>query len=523
MEITKITKEIKEAIVNEMASELSNRSYNYETVHLKTIVNTCLERKSNLIDLLSKHPNWNPNKLMIQFDTDIERKIDINEVLNFAYWLKEILNIEWCWYGNETREYKIYDFIRCITQQFFDESMREQIDKVNELNPNFKLRTNMKSSKAIGKICREEGWDKLDGYNQKYAALCDALSPLKITRHTVISVNPIDYLLMSNGNSWSSCHDIGYMDDDEPGCYSAGTISYMLDEHSFLFYTVDASYNGNKIELEPKIQRQMFGYNDDVIVQLRLYPQDNDKGAEQVYTDIRAIVQKVVSDCLGKPNLWVKSTKNIEEIVRLGDGAVCYPDWHRHNPGSTHCSVSTLKDRESNEIRKIVFGAEPICITCGNRHDYENCISCCDAYGGYEVCDICGHRIHRDNVYWGGYWEDTPYCEDCCTYCEDCDRYYPNDECQEIDGNYVCEHCIDNGDYYTCEECGSIHHSDNMVYVDECYFCEDCVDECTFVCDECNERFLNKDRYYDEDSGCDYCSECYEELKEREIEEVYAF
>jgi hypothetical protein len=477
-----VSKEIKSAIIEEMAEELGERDYYYEKEHLWTIVNECCKQKKNLIDLLSKHPLWNPEKLMIQFDTDIERKICTDEVYNFVEWLRTQINgywVYWVSYDNQPKEYKICEFIKSIHSQFFDEDMKNLIDEVNSLNENFKLRTNMKASKAIGKICREEGWDKLEGFNQKYAKLCDCLSPLKIRRHTVISLNPIDFLLMSNGNSWNSCHYIGTSDD--AGCYSSGTISYMLDEYSFLFYTVDASYDGNQIEREPKIQRQVFGYSDETIIQLRLYPQDNDYGAKTVYEDIRAIVQKVIADCLDKPNLWIKSSKDVEQVAVKGIGATCYPDWRKSNPGGEHCTMSIHKERQNEKaLPQFVFGAKPICIFCGDRHSCDENISCCDGEDNYRYCTECGERIYIDDVYWvEGRYEDHPYCENCVTYCEDCNEYRPNDEMQEVDGYWVCDHCVENGDYFACESCGELHYVDNMYYDEETeeYYCDDCYDK----------------------------------------------
>lgn len=510
-----ISREIKDEIVEGMAAELYDRNYDFDKYVLSNIVDLSTEKKDYLINLFSNHPNWNSEKLMIQFDTDIERKFQAEEIRNFAYWLKNQLRVFW-YFDRKTeedeRKYLVCDFINSINQQFFDEKMQDKIDMVNSLNPKFKLRNNMKASKAIGKICKEEGWDKLEDYNKKYANLCDALSPLKIRRHTVISLNPIDFLLMSNGNSWDSCHDIGKSWD--AGCYSSGTISYMLDEHSFVFYTVNADYNGNEIERQPKIQRQVFGYNDEVLAQLRLYPKDNDYGAEQTYTDIREIVQKVIADCLNKPNLWIRSTNNVEEIVKLGYGATCYPDWKNGNPGSKHCSVSTLKDRENGkEFRNIIFGAMPICIDCGEEHSHKENISCCQ--GNYYECEICGHRMSENEVCWGGTYGDIPYCSDCCTYCEECDNYYPNDDVQEIDGRYICDHCISSSCYYyTCEACGEIHHEDYVYFTEngDCY-CEDCVDENTFECNECGCRFINKYKIVDED-GNEYCTDCYDEIME---------
>lgn len=507
-----ITTEIKNAIINEMEEVLSSRYYSFGRKHLEKIVNEWFERKKGLIELLSKHPLWNPDKFLIQFDVDMERGICTDEIYRFTDWLMRAANISYdYWTLEQTREYKIYHFIRNrVHNQFFDESMSYDITKINELNDNFKLRTNMKSSKAIGKICREENWDKLEGYNQRYAALCDCLNPLKVKRHTVISLNPLDYLLMSNGNSWNSCHDIGQSGDC--GCYSSGTISYMLDEHSFIFYTVDASYDGNRIELEPKIQRQVFGYNDEVIVQSRLYPQSNDSGAKAVYDDIRAIVQKVISDCLEKPNMWIKSTNAIRSVVQHGTGATCYPDWVHQGE---LCSVSTHKEREDGkELRKIVFGAEPICITCGYRHEENECISCCDN-GNYYTCEDCGERIHEDDVYWVGV---SPYCTECVTYCEDCNEYVRNEDAVEIDGVYVCNWCVEHSDYYECSECGDIHHIDCLNGIGDELLCEDCYAEKTSICDKCFEHYYNEELTYDKETDCYYCPDCYEIfLKEKEL------
>lgn len=521
---------IQEAIISEMGKVLSDRRYIWRESALTTIVKKVLNAKSNLIELLSKHPLWNSEKLMIQFDTDMERAINLEVLHFFTCWLRNKVDGDYKYYVSEqSREYRIINFIRYnVRTQFFDEDMKSSIDEINKLNENFKLRTNMKASKAIGKICREEGWDKLEGFNTEYAKVCDALNPIKVKRHTVISVNPIDFLLMSNGNSWTSCHDIGKADDC--GCYSSGTISYMLDTHSFLFYTVDASYDGNSIELEPKIQRQVFGYNDEVLAQLRLYPQSNDSGAERVYDDIRAIVQKVVADCLGKPNMWIKSKSDTEDVVEHGCDATCYPDWADDNPGAEHCSISTLKERaKGKENRCIVFGAEPICIYCGCSHYCEGYISCCDGYeedeeeDDYEICYSCGAIIYEHEQY---YVNGHYYCGNCVTSCEECGEYIPNDEINKIDGIDVCDDCIEHsGNYFACENCGVIHFYEDMTYTEEGhYYCSDCSDEHTFECEKCGCTFEKFNGEYDEQTRHMYCEECHDEIleerEENELEEV---
>lgn len=506
-------KETKEKVVDIFMRELDNRNYSYSSRVIKNIVDLSVAAKMPNIELFSKHPNWNPDKLMIQFDADFTRKIETEAVYAFRNYLRESLG---GYYNTTPEQDRILGFIANINTQFFSPSMDVDIEEINNLNENFKLRNNMKSSKAIGKICREMGWDKFENYNQRYANLCDNLNPIKVKRHTVISFNPVDFLLMSNGTSWHSCHDIAFEPYDA-GCYSSGTISYMLDEHSFVFYTVDAEFDGEDIEREEKIQRQIFGYNDEVIFQSRLYPQGNDYGAEQVYTDIRNIVQKVVADCLEKPNLWSLTKKEVKNIVSKGYGATCYPDWSGSNPGSELCTLSTLQERTSTLERKIIMGKMPICIECGEEHDITENINCCGYRG---TCDGCGCTLRRDEgIYCEG--SDGTYCENCVEYCEDCGQYeYRNrGEYVESVDRWVCEWCLDDR-YYQCDNCGEYIHKDDIVRTEEGnIYCEDCADDETFVCEECGKRYRIEEDCYDEVTGKDYCTDCYDDLMEQREQE----
>ena len=536
---------VRENITREFRAELSERDYDDEHYAVDKIIDNALKAKANLLELLSKHPLWNAEKLMIAFDQDYDRKLELNELTVFCSYLRdnvvayidadfERLGID----GQENirRRDVIFWMEINIKEQFFNESMAGNIDYINTLG-DYKLRTNEKSSKAIGKICRQEGWDKLEGYGKRYAALCDNLNPIKVKRHTVVSLNPIDFLLMSNGDSWESCHYIGNYSSNA-GCYSSGTISYMLDECSFIFYTVDASYDGTEIERAKKAQRQVFGYNDEVFLQSRLYPQGNDCGAEHVYTDIRNIVQKILADCLDKPNLWTisRDIDTINDVVEKGYGATCYPDWHRGNPGSTHCCLSTLKSRANGkEFRKIVFGTTPICISCGGTHNVTENISCCRSGNGYycadcgswvdeddvcfvgdeaycdscaNYCDRCGCYEHRDNGEWlGDYW----YCDGCLPevayQCDECGCWEFHDDCYFTDYNTYCSDCGNELLFY-CNECGEYHHKEDGIKLGYDWYCEDCIEKVAVQCDRCGEWICNDDAFETED-GKYYCNDCF--------------
>ena len=372
-----VKQETLDSIKEEMKKVLSYYSRKTDKA-LDDILKEWIRVKQPLLDIFSKHPNWNPDKLMIQFDTDFSRNLDTSVICYFADKICRYARIKHAVdYQHQLpySENKAIWFLSCIRSQYFDDSMNYQIDTLNRSNDNFKIRNNMKASKAIGKICNVLEWDKMPDYNKEYAKVCDALNPIKVLRHTCISLNPIDFLLMSNGNSWRSCHTInthGY----SAGCYSSGTISYMLDACSFVFYTVDSEFDGIDIELEPKLQRQIFGYKNNVIFQSRLYPQSCDYGAADLYKDIREVIEKVISDCLDIPNLWIKKKEcDVLCYVKKGGKSTAYPDF-KYQRGIVAVSVHKLQENEKTKL--VMMGRQPMCIRCGKKHSVRGSLYCSD-------------------------------------------------------------------------------------------------------------------------------------------------
>ena len=379
-----IKEETYNAIKEEMKSVLGGYSYKKDYA-LDVILRAWIKAKQPLFNILSKHPNWNDDKLLIQFETDYSREFNTRAIDDFRNYLRKA-SIErrhvYSMYDLPQDEYDAIYFIGSIRTQFFEEDnlILGCIDNLNRTNDAFKLRPNMKSSKAIGKICNVLKWNEFEDYNKQYATLCDALNPIKVVRHTCISLNPIDFLLMSNGNSWTSCHRIKYANSSGESLCTSGTISYMLDPCSFVFYTVDSSFNGKDIELEPKLQRQMFGYNDNTIFQSRLYPQTCDSNGRDTYKETREIVQKVISDCLDIPNYWVKiKDTNFLKHVKSGASSTAYPDF-KYQRGI--CSVSIHKSMidEKDKLKVVSMGRKPICIRCGERHATKGSLYCSRCY-----------------------------------------------------------------------------------------------------------------------------------------------
>ena len=434
-------------------------------------------------------------------------------------------------YGMKCGLYRISRIIRNYQHSIADEDFAE---KINKCFPKVKAVAGQKVSRIINKICKLTGIDKEPDFNREFAKYSDAINPLAIKRHTVISCHPVDYLTMSFGNSWASCHTIDKhnkrgMPNNYSGCYSSGTESYMLDGSSFVFYTVDKSYDGNEYELQDKISRNMFHIGEDKLVQARVYPQTTD-GESGIYKQIREITQKVVADCLGVPNMWtnVKGTSECEEvIISKGTHYIDYENF-------SDCNVSYLKDENSEKNTDyITVGHDPICPCCGKEHDYKEAIECEACYEEY-TCEHCGASHDRSEMHEiNGSW----YCANCCFYCEYHGEWerYPDDSIYVRNYGRVCDNALNYGDdFFFCVNCNEYFYDDgNAIHTeDDKYFCnEDCAESAgyrhvedygwypkdeLYYCDECGKWVLPKD--WNDDHVC--CNDCALEKDEEDEREV---
>lgn len=509
-----ITNEERKVILDNMETLLTDYGYNYEIFALNKIIDTWAENKADLITHFKNHPNYVEGKFMIAFDHDYDRKADRQVVNDFWDWINKKANMK---YGFDYDEWPIMINMATTStaccycsEQFVSEEFLTYLTN-NGVTDLLGIRPGMKTSRAVNKILTHFGFDENPDYNREFAKYSDAINPLKIVRHTIISLNPIDYLTMSFGNSWASCHTIDKrnirdMPNNYQGMYSSGTISYMLDSTTMVFYTVDAAYNGTDYFFEDKINRNMFHYGEEKLVQGRLYPQCNDSGSESIYKDIREIVQRVISECYGFANFWKTNREGIQDYV-CSEGTH-YRDYNAFD----NCEMSRLKGSENENM--ITIGHDPICIECGHEHSMENNINHCSGAG---VCCECGCVIgDEDDIYW---CHDDMYCRDCVSFCEDCEEYVPNGEITNIGGryeyHYVCDSCLEN--YVRCENCDEWIPEDNGYSVDseDITVCPECYREFFEECCKCGEIFRRSYMYRDS-NGNWICNDCHEEEEEAE-------
>lgn len=485
----------KETMKQGMIKVLDTYSIPWGDSAIDKIINIWADNKAPLIELLRHHPNWNDEKCYVAFDQNVKGQTDDKKIYNFIDWVMCI-----------TYRTNAISELRYYKEQLLDSEMAEMI---KQSYPEIKgIAAGQKTSRAVNKLCKLLGVDKRSDYEREYAKYSDAINPLDVVRHTILSVNPVDYLLSSNGNSWSSCHTL---DKNNPngysGCHCSGTMSYLLDGTTMVYYQVDKEYDGNDLEFEPKIIRQLFHYKDGILVQGRLYPQCND-GKNSLYTPIRAQIQKIIADCLVAPNLWRKKGGTSACCSVINSEGTHYRDYECQS----ECSVSRIvkmipKGRVDN--RKMTVGHDIYCTKCGDYHDMESTLLCEDCYdtygdsGSHRCCD-CGDRYDEDEMYFiNGRW----YCCDCSSYCDHCNKRVPNSEINYYsDLNMdLCDSCREE-DFTECDCCGKIRNDEDITYVESTdeYVCNHCLEEkYTYI--ESERDYFPNERVKE----CDCCGKYY--------------
>ena len=504
---------------------LDKHGKEYEYTEISSLIDRWSDSKKSLIEKMRKHPNWNEEAFAVIMTTDEIRDIEPKEARNV---IKDMLNYA------ENNNIVIPDdiqrsieILRCYTSQFIDTDMKEILQQE-------KLKTNegQKVSRLLNSLFKKAGLDKLPEYNKLYAKVADAFNPLVIKRTSVLSVHPCDYLHMSYGTGWESCHNI----DD--GCYMAGTLSYMCDEVSLIFYTINNDYSGNEYYNQRKITRNVFCYSDTMLMQSRLYPNN----AEDKKTQYREIVQRIFSVCDNIPNLWIKKNyESLDDYCKTHYHARHYADYIY---STYQANISLQKDFQLND--RMVIGSTCYCLTCGGEIDEERNLYCDDCSISTVYCNECGESINEENVY---IIDGEYYCRDCVSYCDRCDEYVLNttdvgnyycvcDDCLEnhytqcddcgswIDEDeaysisngikYVCSDCIEG--YVYCEDCGEYYNAENCTYIEgeDRYICGDCYSDNYFRCEECENVHRNSEHH--EYEGRELCNDCYSEIENQNME-----
>ena len=290
----------------------------------------------------------------------------------------------------------------CIGKQLEDES---DIEKLANAFPNSQCRKGIKITRVVQKCLKELGLyqvameNEKETFNKKYAAWTDAVSPMKVKKWSVLSINFVDFLTMSHGDTWTSCLNTDQKGKFVRGEYFTGfnskrVLDYALDPSTMVFYTVDESYNGVDFELQPKSTRQLFHFGENKLVQARLYPQSN-VSRRNIYTQYRTNVEHLLADAMGEANLWSAPIRgtiswkgNVVNIPYSNKYDGDYIDFlniacHGGNERDFQSEVNYVvfrgsSNQEDNDVPMIVGSTDAVCIMCGGDmgEHYHSSIMC---------------------------------------------------------------------------------------------------------------------------------------------------
>lgn len=516
-----ITNKERNYLLTSMTNLLRTYSYNPTDDALNTIIDKWATEKEPLITAFKRHPNYLPGQFMIAFSTDYERNVNPGALHGFRDYIMGLVRDahyrnslpseinerrrqESCTYLPDGL-FRFLNNLNHIETRTIDSTTA---NKINEMLPSIHAHDGEKTSRVMNRIFTYMNYTQHEDYNRQFARYADALSPMTIKRHTILSLNPLDYLTMSFGNSWSSCHTIDTenkrrMPNGYNGMHATGTMSYMLDPSSMVFYTVDSDYDGTEFWNEPKITRQMFHYGEDKLVQGRLYPQDNDVGAPE-YKMYRTIVQEIMSTIFDFPNLWRVENGASAASRYINSFGTHYTDYRNFD----NCTLSKRTDKENTN--KFNVGANPLCIHCGEEHTIHDNLDCCDAHRGQTKCAHCGDWHDNDDMHEiDGQW----YCEYCCVQCGHCGRWFcRTDELTHVeDYGRVCDDCLAGEDFIKCSDCGHTYYKGCSYLYDDKWVCGNCFARLYTKCMVCGE-VIKKTIVKTFKGGATACKKCFDIL-----------
>ena len=435
--------------MREIADYLFTHYRHRHTEHgVDVMLNKAIESKGELLELLSKMPGYNGNGQVVidhlmprenvpwqvySFVDEFGKKIDarrkivknrnkdgktmmdiireenmgqptcikVNKINKVAF-RKRDKSDEFSYNGEIADTVKKYerflDSMDVMARNYMPTVSGDTANRMNNIVSNIRAAEGQKTSRLFNKACDYFGVaDQKSGssYQREFATYSNLVSGTQRQMKFIISVNPIDFLTMSFGKSWASCHTIDKLNlrrapGHYSGAYCGGTLSYMLDKVTFITYVVPAGhYNDGKIllpnhapseelwfkdhpELMDKTYRNVYHWNGNGgLIQGRIYPQGND-GSTDLYKEFRMVVEKQICEALGLANSWSKPSRDYLSHVTT-DGAH-YPDYSRYSD----CCGVLLKGIDDANFNMSI-GHAGICPYCGedimisSRISHEDC------------------------------------------------------------------------------------------------------------------------------------------------------
>lgn len=263
------------------------------------------------------------------------------------------------------------------TKCFSDNVYRPFSSNMSRLIPDAK--NGMKLSTFLSKAVSNPKFDI------EYSKIMDSS---KIKGKIVLSIDPIDFILMSFNNSgWTSCHTISHGGESRNfGEFVSGIFSYICDKSTMIAFRhsdkiCDYSIGHSKFQDISKNWRELFyiDTNTYAFCSSRQYP----KYDENISKEVRTMLEEIICNKLKIENKWkVQTISSSGELSKYMEDVVAV-DYPLHYNDMLHGFEGKLvynKALNNLEATKMIIGSKPVCLICGKNilenssHPY--CLDC---------------------------------------------------------------------------------------------------------------------------------------------------
>jgi hypothetical protein len=508
-----MTTRTKEDVLSRVCAEFKDtlRRYDkeFEDRGIDANINLWLSNKWHFVEDFSKHPKWDWDALAVLMEFEESRPVSNFELHNAKEALCNVARFSRLvstdgWLGYRAALETICD----APSKMCD---RKKISRVSSATGVSVSSQTIKSSRLAQTLAVHYNIAGDSGYNEAFARFGDAINDYSVTRMAILSVHPCDYLTMSVGSSWRSCHSI------VDGEWIAGTLSYMCDPVSMVLYTLKEG-SGPPYHKHQKIQRTMFSYGNGRLLQGRLYPAKDEYDLGGIRPKYLELVKGVIKN--GKPRAW--NTLGSEATAKSGyvlvdEESRAFPD---HQTASKRCTLSMMAGCASGVLE---VGVPPLCILCGNQISETDTLYCGECVFNC-TCGYCGNSIyHSDDVMSDE--DGDHYCSNCAAFCDRCEYVYLFSEATKVcvtsnynghlngrDTEYWCESCK-NVHSYVCAGCSEVCSQEELpcVEVGRKRYCRECAEEYFAYCNKCC-AWLEDDCVRESKDGDWVCQNCCDSL-----------
>ena len=391
------------------------------------LVNEWFEKKSHFIKAFNGTRLLSPNRVEVKLDNTSKEKL-------FYEFLKELKlsfpYFEELKYTYDENTLSLIDYFRINQKSFFDNQVAYGFGKIQAGS---KLSRGVKYFSENDTYVRDVQ-DFISTYIQKN----------KVEGYLICSVDPVDFLAMSENNSnWRSCHALD-------GDYRVGSLSYLLDNCTVMFFLVTSLETVSLrnfplcIKTYDKKWRMLAHYNANsmMLVYNKQYPFFSQELLDSSYELFKNLFPQ---DALERPQL--SGIRQVQTEAHQGDTTVFrLEENYIHINNQLLPASMVFKYKSSTIFADLINSSNYIpFISFSNKYPYPN-IKTLSMEIGDEVC--CGVHGCTNLVH-----EDSFLCDDCIStyeefskgmFCIDCgERIYPEDDYVETSDGIICQYCAE--------------------------------------------------------------------------------